>query len=539
MSKVSILLTTNILQKDYGEPVGILFLAAYLRNKGYSVDIYDPQINGDSDLRVLSSVCSSKVYDFVGISVLTSADESLMIVDSMAKVIKEKLPNAIIGCGGVGASLRYKEFVQIGNIDLVMLGEGENTITEVVNCIEFGCVDGFENIAGVATKDHLNFIKRDLINNLDEIPFMARDTLDERVKELGKEYVKQFEVRIFCGRGCFGTCTFCANFSVANLCNGYRCRQRSVESLFLEMEELHKKYGVIRFSFWDDNFLPIGEEGLRKAKKIYDLFSKLSFRPVFGIQTRADTLTDEIVSMLQKAGMQNVYLGVENINKEELRILGKQIKPEQIKSALDILYKYGYSYNSEADYRIRIGYIAFTPYTTVKAIKDNYNFIMQYHIPINKLNKKLLAFHDTPIRKRMDRDGFLDADFSWKFNKKGVEQLYHAILDITERYSEYYDKVRYISKVCKFNFHSLDWNKVNDIKERLLEIAGEYVGMVCDLACDDYTKVEGMDDLIQEALAKIDYIAKESGIIKWYDDFINSNADYIDKFEKATYVFFD
>lgn len=105
------LLVTNILEKDYGEPVGILFLASYLRNEGFIVDIFDPQINGDMELVGLEHKCKEYPYDFVGISVLTSADNSIDVVTRMSKVIRAENPNAVIGCGGVGASLRYEEFV--------------------------------------------------------------------------------------------------------------------------------------------------------------------------------------------------------------------------------------------------------------------------------------------------------------------------------------------------------------------------------------------------------------------------------------------
>lgn len=539
MYSTRLLLVTNILEKDYGEPVGILFLASYLRNEGFGVDIFDPQINGDKELIDLEKRCKQYPYDFVGISVLTSADNSINVVTRMAGVIKKILPNTIVGCGGVGASLRYKEFINIPYVDLVMIGEGERTITSVAEYIEKGNKNGFDNIPGVVTKNGKGFIKQDMIQDLDSIPFMARDTLDERIKNLSKEMIRQFEVRIFCGRGCFGTCTFCANYSVASLCNGYRVRQRSVESLVIEMEELHKKYGVNRFSFWDDNFLSVGEAGLQKAKKIKDQFSKLSFKPIFGIQTRVDTITDEIVSLLKSVGLQNVYLGVENINQEELKLLGKQVSPEQIKEALRILYKYGYSYDSESPYRLRIGYIAFTPYTTIRAIRENFEFIKEFEIPINKLNKKLLAFHDTPIRTLIDRDGLLTEDFYWHFNKPGVEQLYKAIETITKSYSRLYDKVRYISKVCKFNGVTLDWEKIKEIKKVLMEKTVEGVKEVCYLADDDYVPKDEMDEKVKTAVDTINNIGERYNILDWYNNFINENSGEVKNFEKAAYVFFD
>lgn len=538
MKKTKLLLVNTILTKDYGEPVSILFLASYLRSEGHYVRIYDPQIYGDENLKQLEEICKQDSYDFVGISVLTSSDESIEIVKRMAIAIRRILPRTIIGCGGVGASLRYRDFLDIPDVDLIVLGEGEHTVTELAEKISVGEND-YCKIPGIATKENPEYEKRQLISDLDSLPFMARDTLDERIKGLDQSLIDQFELRIFCGRGCFGSCTFCANYTFANLCQGERCRQRSVDNLVEEMEMLHQKYGVVRFSFWDDNFLPIGQEGLNKAKSIQKAFQKLSFCPVFGIQTRVDTITEEIIDILQRAGLQNVYLGVENINENELRILGKQVSPEQIKNALRILYQYGYSYQSESPYRLRIGYIAFTPYSTVQSIKDNLKFINEFRIPINKLMKNLLVFHGTPIKTLVQRDGLMGENFAWKFNKPGVEQLYHAIRLVIKRYLLWYEKIRYISKIAKYSSYELDWNFVCEIKDQLSTETRYRLGNICDAMVDDNTCEDCVDEMVRKSIQAIDAIAQRYSIEKYCGDFLTDHSDMVARFEKASYVFFD
>ena len=59
------------------------------------------------------------MYGLEGISVLTSSNSSLLAVAKMATVIHKELPDSIIACGGIGASLRFKEFVNTEFIDLV------------------------------------------------------------------------------------------------------------------------------------------------------------------------------------------------------------------------------------------------------------------------------------------------------------------------------------------------------------------------------------------------------------------------------------
>ena len=80
-----------------------------------------------------------KMYGLAGISVLTSSNSSLLAVAKMAAVIHKELPDSIIACGGIGASLRFKEFVNIEFIDLVVMGEGENTVLEILSKILYAC----------------------------------------------------------------------------------------------------------------------------------------------------------------------------------------------------------------------------------------------------------------------------------------------------------------------------------------------------------------------------------------------------------------
>ncbi|GFZ30859.1 hypothetical protein CSC2_13850 [Clostridium zeae] len=532
---MKLLLVNSIVKKDYCEPVGILFLAAYLRDRGFNVRVYDPQIYGDEDYKGLAKECSEEEYEFVGISVLSSTDISLKLIKEMSDVIRKQLPNTIIGCGGGGASLRYNDLLDLDNIDLVMVGEGELTIVDVAYAINRGYK--FEAIPGVVTKSCRTYKKRELIQNLDAIPFMARDTLEERIKELNSDKVRHFEVSIVCGRGCLGGCTFCTNISVAKLCKGDRYRKRSIESLAKEMEMLNSKYGVTRFSFWDDSFIPKGEEGYEKADNILRVFNKLSFKPAFGIQMRIDAIDEQTIDKLQKAGMQNIYIGVENINEEELRVLGKNVSSEEIKNALDILYKYGYSYNSEDPYHIRIGYIAFTPFTSVKKICQNIEFVNEYKIPVDVLNRKLMALYDTPVRKYLDSKGLLVGDFEWKFIDADVEVLYKIVDKITKSYSFWYDSVRYISKIAKHNGIELKWNEINKIEEELTTITRNELNILSSKLLCDKRVFNMLDDIINDAIRKIEQVSIKYSVKQMYDSFIENYEKEVNEYEKIHMYF--
>lgn len=534
---MNVLLVNCIIKVDYGEPVGILFLASYLRSLGHRVEVYDPQILGDEDLQGLRARCTDGAYGLVGFSVLTSSDQALALVDQMSSTVRALSPSSRICCGGVGASLRFEEFVALPQVDYVILGEGEQTLAELLEALAAGADPS--GLPGLVSHLGRGFTPRQLIPDLDTLPFMARDTLVERLALVPLANRQAFEVRIFCGRGCPGSCAFCANASVSRLGLGKRCRQRSLGSLLLEMEQVHSEHGVDRFSFWDDNFLPPGAAGVRKAEELRAAFRNLSFQPRFGIQTRPDTISREALGVLREAGLQNVYLGVENINQEELRRLGKHITPDQIRASLTVLQDHGYAFDSEASHRLRVGYIAFTPFTTLESYRENVEFICAFRLPIEKIGKKLLAFHATPMRRLLEREGLLTGDFEWRFKHEGIAILFEATRRIIGHYQGPYEQLRFMGKVIKYNAIPHDFTEFKSIK---LELEARTILAIKELAAlapGDLVRAEGAEALAAAHAGAIQALAAHHDLDRRITAFRQERQREIEQFERASYVFFD
>ncbi len=516
--------------KSCGESAGILFLAAALRSKGYSVSIFDC-LYGEYQLDKLEKFCEGKSFRLVGISIPSLPEVSLEWIGSVINLLKKILSSAIITCGGLGASLRYEELLTVEGLDAVMLGEGEQTIGELAMSIECGVsIDG---ISGLVTKYKRDIRRRELINNLDSLPFMARDTFEKCIKDVPVEKRKKLQLSIYCARGCKGVCTYCINSSVFRINKGDRFRQRSVESLAKEINELNKRYGITNFNFWDDYFVPL-EAGYEKAELLLETFQKLDFKPNFTIQINAPMVRGEIIELLQRAGMRSVYIGIQNINSGELKLLGKKTTQDQIKNALETMNKYGYNCSSQRMYGMTVGYIAFTPYTTVGNFINNVEFINNYELPVESINTRLFAVSNTPVWLHLKKSQLLGKDNSWRFEDKNIAIVYEFISRIMEEYLLWKNSIRFISRVAEYSDILLQRNELDAAMEKLETLTGKEI---CIYA-DELRKSAGVPDnklsLAFSTVQQIRDIAKHYSIKERYDDFITVHEKDIQEFNQVS-----
>ena len=185
------------------ENLGLAYLAAVLRKNGYNVEIIDGWLGGLTDEEVLSKIINLKDTDIVGISCYMSNNDKSI---ELAKRIRKINPNIKLMCGGFGPSFNPQRFVKDDIFDIAMIGEGEESIVEVCDYFTGIASKQIEEIKGIVYEKDGEIIrtpKRELIRNLDEIPFPARDTM-----KMARD--RKSTVNILTARGCKGNCLFCS-----------------------------------------------------------------------------------------------------------------------------------------------------------------------------------------------------------------------------------------------------------------------------------------------------------------------------------------
>ncbi len=312
-------------------PLGISYLAAFLRPE-FDVSLLDAAIEGYGIERRLDNgflvyglpedeICQRVLAlnaDIVGISCLFSSQ--FPVVAKICEKIKSLSPRTVTIVGGTHPTFMTEECLSGPGIDFIVRGEGEVTLRETARRLSAG--RSCEDVPGLSWREG-KVIRtgpdQRLIDNLDELPFPARDLLPLsryfRVNlPMGLICRKTPSINIITSRGCAYDCAFCSSCRFW----GNRFRPRSPENVLAEMEQL-KELGVRELKFFDDN-LTLDRS---RAEKIFQgmIARKLNFswNTPNGIDVR--TLDRGLIRLMKKSGCYEVTLAVESGDSNVLRTI--------------------------------------------------------------------------------------------------------------------------------------------------------------------------------------------------------------------------
>jgi radical SAM superfamily enzyme YgiQ (UPF0313 family) len=349
---------------DY-PPMGLAYIGAVLEKAGYSVKIIDMDADNLSDEDFINI---SKNYNVVGITATTPTFESAEKLFQLVKVNTQ----AITILGGIHATIAPQECIKSNFIDFVVKGEGEETILELVNALKNK--KSFNKIKGIFFKKAgkiINNPPRDLIKDLDTIPFPARHLFDHQ-KYTYPDSLRSPVMPIMTSRGCPHGCTYCCT----KLIFTRKVRFRSAKNVVDEIEFLIKNYGVKEIHFWDDNFT------LNKPR-VFEIRDELKRRKInlkfaFPNGLRVDQVDEDILRCLKDMGVYSMAFGVESGNQIILDNVKKGTKIEQIEKAYTLAKNLGF----ETWGFFMLGLPGETPET----IRNTINFA-------KKINPDIAKFH--------------------------------------------------------------------------------------------------------------------------------------------------
>lgn len=257
-------------------------------------------------------------YDVLCVSALTMNYEDGL---EMAKIARQANPECITVFGGIHPTIFPDDVMLNKEVDFVCMGEGEYTVLELIQTIEKN--EKFDKIQGILYKDGGKVIRnesRPLIQNLDELPFPARELLpmseylSAKVGRVAWELPSP-STSIITSRGCPFRCTFCSS----HLTFGRRIRFRSPENVVNEIEYLIDRYRIKGISFVDDTFI-------LDSKRISAFCKEIRSRGVdieWMCMGRVDTVSKDMLIDMKKAGCVSTGYGIESGSQ---RVLDEYIK---------------------------------------------------------------------------------------------------------------------------------------------------------------------------------------------------------------------
>jgi len=310
-------------------PLSIAYIAAVLEKNNYKVSIYDPppyeEFNIKKEIQRLEP-------GIIGISCMSATFNKAL---EIAKEIK-KYKDIPVVFGGIHATALPKETLSHDEIDYVIVGEGEYTFLDLVNCLNEG--NDLNSVKGLCRKKNHKIIinsTRPMLQNLDELPFPARHLFPKwyfmRWMCMRGRWIKG--TNMMSSRGCVYDCSYCAS----KVMFGRAVRFISPKRVVDEIEHLVKDYGMKAITFSDDTFSI--NEG-RAIEICNEIKARGLNKTKFRIQLRANTISENLLKSLREAGCVQVDVGVESGSQRILNILNKNITIGQVRNAFALFRKY-------------------------------------------------------------------------------------------------------------------------------------------------------------------------------------------------------
>lgn len=297
-------------------PVGLLSLNAVLMRAGHQVTLAN--LSGWSRDRV-RQLLERLSPELVGISQFThNRTESLRL----AALAKELDPACFVVLGGPHATHSWQEQLERhGELDAIVLGEGEETLAELVEARAAG--RALSSVPGLAWREGGRVVlspSRAPIAELDQLPSPAEDPGET----VGVDLRRQLEF-VITSRGCPASCLFCSS----PLFWGRGVRFRSPASVVRELRMLKERYGLIYFSFRDDTFTA----NRARVLEICRLIEEQRLHILWNCQSRVNAVDQEMLVAMKRAGCECIQFGVESGSPEMLKALGKRILPADVERA--------------------------------------------------------------------------------------------------------------------------------------------------------------------------------------------------------------
>jgi radical SAM superfamily enzyme YgiQ (UPF0313 family) len=383
------------------EHLGLQSCAASLRAAGHEVRILNACMElHDSLAMTLKAILREEGIGLIGFSgPLEVFAENLLL----ARGVREAGFTGHITLGHDFVSLNHKLVLGYGEFDSVVRGEGERTIVELCNALEARA--SLATVAGTSWRDGGQVVvnpPREVIENLDDLPWVARDDL-AKVDGVG------MAASLFSRRGCPFRCSFCTTPAVplAESVAGPKIwRSRSPAKVVEELTWLREVGGQRWVTIVDDLYLARGARGTEHALAIADGILSTGLDIEYMVDLRIDGIDREVLAMLYRSGLRQVFVGVESGAAKTLVTLDKGYSPDMVVRKLAILKDLGI--------RPIMGYIMWAPEDDVDALEQSFHFIQGMNYKDFSIFFQFLHIYPgTPIHRMLERKGRLEGSFPY------------------------------------------------------------------------------------------------------------------------------
>lgn len=369
--------------------IGIGILAAYLLQEGKTVRILDENVEYINEKNIDNYLKELHPPYIFGISCVTAAAKRGY---ELAKILKNKYPDAKIIFGGVHPTVLPEEVLKTNYVDIVVRGEAEITLSKLYNIIKSN--QDYSALPGLSFKTN-NGIRHNpsapLISDLNTLPLFPYDLF----KKISSRYSLGF---IVSSRGCPYDCIFCSQRLISGRIYRYTSSNRVIE----EMDILINKYKQQHIIFSDDNFLANKE----RIHLLCELIIKKGFHQKcsFQFQARGDSVDSGILKNIKKANFKSINLGIETASERLMKLLNKRETVQENIDAVILAKKLGF--------QVTATFILGLPTETKEERLAAYRLAKKLDIDFVRFNNAT-PYPGTKLFEMAKNEGTLNIDKDW------------------------------------------------------------------------------------------------------------------------------
>jgi anaerobic magnesium-protoporphyrin IX monomethyl ester cyclase len=310
-------------------PLGLLYLSAALKRDGFSVEVFDSTFGERAEL----------TRRFAGASGgLVGIYTNLMTRRSVLEIVRAaKAARWTVVLGGPESASYLDEYLGAG-ADVIVVGEGEETMSELMRALPNAGVHRLHGVRGVAFRDEAGATvrtpERPKIADLDAQPWPDREAIDHHLYlKAWKTHHGASSINLITARGCPYRCNWCSHAVY-----GFTHRRRSPANVADEMRWIVDRYAPDQVWYADDVFT-ISHPWL--ANYLAELRGRGIHKP-FETITRADRLQkDETAAQLAALGCYRIWIGSESGSQRILDAMQRGVSVEQVRRACALAQAHG------------------------------------------------------------------------------------------------------------------------------------------------------------------------------------------------------
>lgn len=354
---------------NYMMPLGLAYISSVLKQNNFDVTVIN--LNHEDGLinDILNHKLTETIYDILFTGSLSIYYPNIR---DYIKYIREISPNTKIVVGGGLISAQPEIMFKLLKPDFIVIGEGEQTVIELVKCIE--------NNGNLSNIDGLGFYQNALVINKPRKPIMNLDTIPfPDHKDMGlNEYLNRMLPQnyilfdsfdnpraypILMSRSCPFGCTFCYHQI------GKKYRQRSIENIMDEIRFVTNEYKINIFSCYDELFAYDKERIIEFCNQMRDFRETVPWDIKWNCSLRVSDVDDELIKIMKESGCFLISFGLESYSNVILESMRKKITSQQIDNALQIV--------SNNNIAIQGTFIFGDPAETIETAQETLNYFKE------------------------------------------------------------------------------------------------------------------------------------------------------------------